>query len=143
MLRPLVTFVLAIGIGNCQELPNAPRASKKEMSNPQLRELVVEARTELNVPAFSSYGRPVCDADGDLCFHAGAAANVIQIFEVSHTGESGALFKLPPEMSDQQNFGGFTVTPSGTPYALSETQDGLRARVMSACSLGRASCYGR
>lgn len=90
------------------------------------RVLTVSSSKTLTVPPFGFYGEPVCDANGNVFVHIDTSAyDHIELFELSHSGDSGVFFKLPSELAEKHHFSDFTVSPSGKAYVLSETFEGL------------------
>lgn len=82
-------------------------------------------KQNLTTPWFGYYGEPVCDADGDMFFHSAGVYNDVEVFELSHNGDTGTLFRIPSDLASQRHYADFAVSPSGTLYALTETYDDL------------------
>ena len=107
--------------------PIAPGLS--DLKPPELpTPLVASSVTPLQVPVFSTYGQSLCDADGNMFFHAIRASsfNNSPIMEISHDGESGTSYSPSANSADQRvYFMSFTVSPAGTVRELAEVKDGV------------------
>lgn len=86
------------------------------------RPLRVSSTKSLNVPAFSAYGLPLTDHDGDLFFHLGGAPFMnATIMKLSYGSYEPTLYRLPPEIQNKYSFYAFTVSPSGEVWMLANS----------------------
>jgi hypothetical protein len=71
------------------------------------------------IPAFTSWGHPACDKEGDMYFHVGGFLNT-EILRLSADGSEGKTFRLSDQFPEASKFGftDFSVTPGGNVYVL-------------------------
>jgi hypothetical protein len=124
MLRVVVILAtVCLGLAQVSEHPRTDVKPFPELP-PQPQPLAAVRVTPLGVPGFIWYKQPKCDSDGNFFFHTGKFDG-LELFELSHSNEQGRFFEVEPDSKVRHHFGGFTVSPSGTPYELTETLDGL------------------
>jgi hypothetical protein len=126
MLRSAAVVLVTTALGLAQQIAERPRADANSAHEVtlQAQTLTASSVTALSVPSFIWYRQPKCDADGDVFFHTGRFDG-LELFELSHSGDQGRFFKVDPDSKIRHHFGDYTVSPSGTPYVLTETLDGL------------------
>ncbi len=105
--------------------PNHPVPQRKAPPR-QAVPLTVTSSKITAVPAFAYYGAPQCDVDGNMFFRPAFSQDDVAIFKLAQPDESKSrMFRLSPELSHANAFLALAVSPSGTPYVLTQDREDI------------------